>query len=177
MKKTVVIASTNPVKVAVAERAFTAVFPGELFDFVPVKSDSGVPDQPFENETRKGAQNRLAYVRKSNPEADYWISQEGGLCKEGDRIFNRAWIAVCDKSGFTAEASTSNFYLPKKVIGYIQEGMDLGQADDKFFGIENSGQGIGGVGHLTDGLINRTEYYLPAAIIALSEIKHQDWYI
>lgn len=176
MLKIVVIASNNPVKVNVAKRAFSAVFPGDVFDFVGVKSDSGVPDQPIGEETRKGAQNRLAFVRNKNPDADFWISQEGGLFWEGERLSNRAWIAVCDKSGFIAEASTSNFALPKEIARYVQEGLELGDANDKFFGSVNSKQGMGAIGHLTDGLIDRTEYYLQAAIIALSEVKHQDWY-
>ena len=54
--------------------------------------------------------------------------------------------------------------------------MELGDANDKFFSSVNSKQGIGAIGYLTDGLIDRENYYLQAAIIALSELKHQDWY-
>jgi inosine/xanthosine triphosphatase len=176
-RKTVIIASTNPVKIRVAERAFAAVFPGEQFDFTAAKSDSGVPDQPTGDETRTGARNRLSFIKNKYPDADYWISQEGGLIDEGGRLSNRAWIAVCDAGGFTAETSTSHFHLPTAVAGYIAQGMELGHANDKFFGSVNSKQGIGAIGHLTDGVIDRTEYYLQAAIIALSEVKHQDWYV
>ena len=174
--KQVIVASTNPVKVRVAEKAFAAVFPGEEFAFTAVKSDSGVPDQPMEEETRHGAHNRLVFVRERHPDADFWISQEGGLHREGDRLFNRAWIAVCDKSGFVAESSTAQFYLPKQVAAYVEEGMELGVADDKFFGTRESSKAGGGIGLLTDGLIDRAEYYLQSAIIALSEIKHKEWY-
>ncbi len=54
--KTVVVASSNPIKVAVAERLFTVVFPDEAFNFIPMKSESRVPDQPMGEETRQGAQ-------------------------------------------------------------------------------------------------------------------------
>ena len=175
MKK-VIVASTNPVKIRVAEQAFAAVFPDEEFEFLGVKSDSGVPDQPMGEETRAGATNRLVFIKEKHPDADYWISQEGGLDREGSRMFSRAWIAVCDKAGFTAESATSQFYLPKKIVEYIEEGMELGDADDKFFGKVNSKQAGGAISGLTDGLIDRTDYYLQPAIIALSEIKHKDWY-
>ena len=52
----------------------------------------------------------------------------------------------------------------------------FGHAADKFFNGENLKQGIGAIGYLTDGLIDRTAYYLPAAIIALSALKHKEWY-
>lgn len=176
MKK-VIVASENPVKVEIAKEAFGLVYPGEEFEFVAIKSDSGVPDQPMGEETRQGARNRLAFIQAKFPNADFWISQEGGLFEENGRLSNRAWITISDKAGFTAEASTSNFYLPKRVAEYVREGLELGHANDKFFNTVNSKQGSGAIGHLTDGVYNRVEYYLQPAVIALSEIKHKDWFI
>ena len=175
MKK-VIIASENPVKVSVAKRAFSSLYPNEVFEFVAIKSESGVSDQPMNNETKQGAINRLDFIKNNYPEADFWISQEGGTFEDGDRLYNRAWMAACDKSGYVATASTSHFYLPTKIVEYIKEGMELGDANDKFFSSINSKQGIGTIGYLTDGLIDRENYYLQAAVIALSELKHQDWY-
>jgi inosine/xanthosine triphosphatase len=175
MKK-VIVASENPVKVAVAKRAFAQVYPDELFEFVAVKSESGVSDQPMNEETECGAENRLQYIQNREPVADFWISQEGGVYEDGERLYNRAWIAVCDKGGYMAKSSTALFYLPPRITQYIREGMELGVANDTFFNSVNSKQGIGAIGHLTDGLIDREAYYTQAAIIALSELKHQAWY-
>jgi inosine/xanthosine triphosphatase len=175
MKK-VVIASINPVKVKVAEKSFAVVFPNERFEFIPIKSESGVPDQPMNHETRKGTQNRLRFIKEKYPDADFWMSQEGGLYEDEESLFNRAWIAVCDKNNHVAEASTSHFYLPKQMTEYIRSGMELGHASDKFFESINTKHGVGAIGHLTDGIIDRTEYYTQAAIIALSQLKHKDWY-
>jgi inosine/xanthosine triphosphatase len=174
MKK-VVIASTNPVKIEVAKRTFAAVFPDEQFEFISIQSESGVPDQPMEEETREGAENRLLYIKKHQPDADFWISQEGGLRRENDRIFEQASIMVSD-ADFIAESLTAKFYLPKQIAKYIEDGMELGDAADMFFKSVNSKQGVGAIGHLTDGLIDRTNYYLQAAMIALSELKHKEWY-
>ena len=52
----------------------------------------------------------------------------------------------------------------------------MGPASDKFFSSVNIKQGMGTVGKLTDGLIDRENYYLQAAIIAVSQLKHKDWY-
>lgn len=174
--KTVAIASTNPVKIEVAKRAFSAVFPSENFQFNAMQSKSSVGDQPMDEETRRGAQNRLQYILRQCPDADFWIGQEGGLHREGKRLFSRAWIAITDKTGFTAESSTAQFYLPTEMARSIEEGMELGAATDKFFNSVNTKHGIGAIGYLTDGIINRAEYYLPAAIIALSELKHKNWF-
>jgi inosine/xanthosine triphosphatase len=175
MKK-VIVASENPVKISVAERAFSAVFPNEQFEFIGVKAESGVSSQPMGEDTRLGAKNRLNFIKEKYPEADFWIAQEGGLFEDRGRLSNRAWIAVSDKDNFVAESSTSNFYLPKKVEEYIREGLELGLACDKFFNTINSGRKSGLIGHLTDGIYNRTEYYLQPVVIALSEIKYKDWF-
>jgi len=176
MKK-VIIASENTVKVTVAKRAFSSVYPDDQFEFVPVKSDSGVPEQPMDGETEQGALNRLVFIRERHPEADFWISQEGGLFEDSDDLYNRAWIVVCDQSGHISKSSTAQFYLPRPIAQYIREGLELGHAVDEFFGSSNSKQGIGAIGYLTDGLIDRENYYLQAAVIALSELKHKDWYV
>lgn len=175
MKK-VIIASENPVKVSVAKRAFLAVFPDEQFEFVAVKSESGVPDQPMNEETKSGAYNRLSFIKEKFPHADYWISQEGGVFREGKSLCNRAWIMVTDESEFVGISSTPHFYLPKNIVESIDKGLDLSEAGDIFFATSNTGQASGVVGHLTDGCIDREEYYLQAAIIALFELKHREWY-
>lgn len=175
MKK-VIVASENPVKVAVAKRAFMTVYPEEEFEFVAIKSESGVPNQPMNDETEQGAINRLNFIKTKYSDADFWISQEGGNYTDGDKLFNRAWLAVSDKGGYVARSSTAQYYLPTKIVEYIKAGMELCDANDKFFNSIDSKHGIGAIGYLTDGLIDRENYYLPAAIIALSELKHQDWY-
>lgn len=175
MKK-VIIASENPVKINVAKQAFASVYPDETFEFIPMKSESGVPDQPMDGETRVGALNRLKYCKAEYPDADFWISQEGGVFHEGEKLYNRAWIMIGDCEGYVTESSTAAFYLPTKIVAYIKDGIELGHACDLFFESVNSKQGKGAIGYLTDGLINREDYYLQAAIIALSELKHRAWY-
>jgi inosine/xanthosine triphosphatase len=174
--KTVIVASENPVKVAVAKKAFTALYPKEEFNFIATKSHSGVGDQPMNDETEQGAKNRLEDIKTKYPEADYWISQEGGLFDDGATLYNRAWIMVSDNSGFIGKSSTPAFYLPTEIVKLVRSGMELGTASDVFFSTVNSKQGVGAIGFLTDGIVDRENYYLQAAIIALSELKHRDWY-
>ena len=175
MKK-VIVASENPVKIEAAKRTFAKVLPGEEFEFIGVKSESGVPDQPMNEQTRQGAENRLAFIRAQYPQADYWMSQEGGTFEEGDKLYNRAWIMVCDKDGFVGESSTSHFYLPTEMVGHIRSGLEMGHAGDKFFNTQNIKHSSGVVGELTNGIYSRAEYYEQAGVIALSSVLHKDWF-
>lgn len=175
--KQVIVASENPVKVRVAERAFALVWPEEEFSFTGAASVSGVPDQPYGEETKEGALNRLEFVKANFPQADYWISQEGGLGREDARLFNRAVIMVADRGDYIGRATTASYFLPRPIEQLLAKGLELGAAADQFFSSVNSKQGIGTIGFLTDGLLNREDYYLEAAIIACSELKHKEWYV
>ena len=178
--KTVVIASMNPVKIQVAKLAFAHIFSDE-FVFESHAAASGVADQPHDKETFIGAQNRLISAERAYPNAAYWISMEGGLYS-GEEFFNdgelwnRAWILVADKSGFIGKAQTAAFLLPKEVAQLVRGGMESGDAYDQFFQTRGAKSSGGGVHFLTDGAVSRTNLYLEAAYIALSQLKHKDWF-
>lgn len=72
-----------------------------------------------------------------------------------------------DKRPISALSKTATFILPSSLKKFIEEGMELGHADDKVFGTVNSKQKSGTIGKLTDGLISRTAYYEQALIMAL----------
>ena len=65
------------------------------------------------------------------------------------------------------KARTASFFLPTKIKDLIEQGYELGEADDFVFGLENSKKKNGAVGILTKGIINRTSYYSDAIILAL----------
>lgn len=175
--KTVIIASTNPVKVEVAKQAFTAIFPDETFDFVPQTAESGVSDQPMsEQETVQGARNRVAFVKQAYPDADYYVGQEGGVYEEDNVMKELAYIIISDKEGHEGVGKTATFIVPPKIAELVHDGMELGHATDIFFGLNNSKHQNGLIGSLTDQHITRTQLYWPAAIIALTQISHKDWY-
>ena len=175
MKK-IILASTNPVKIAVTKAAFVAVFPDTPFEVIPVATDSGVPPQPFDDEALEGAVNRLRAIRRSHPKADYWVSQEGGLVTDGEGFYNRAWIIFADKKGHMGKSSSPSFEIPKGVAELVCTGLELADASDIYFGMQGLKNTVGGVSMVTDGLIDRKRYYLQAAIIALSQVKNHKLY-
>jgi len=62
--KTIIVGSSNPVKVAVVKEAFAKAFTGIPFTVVPFSVQSSVSNQPIgDEETKPGAFNRASDVQ------------------------------------------------------------------------------------------------------------------
>lgn len=164
----VVVASQNPVKQEAVRRAFRRAFPQAVLRVEGVAVPSGVSAQPVgDAETRRGARQRAERARQAVPQADFWVGLEGGVAWQGEDLFSFAWVAVLRNDGVWGEARTAAFALPPRVVAFLREGLELGEADDRVFGEHNSKQKMGAVGLLTDGLIDRTTLYEHALVLAL----------
>jgi inosine/xanthosine triphosphatase len=167
MPKTVIIASQNPVKIAATQAGFQRMFPKQSFDFEGLSVPSNVSEQPMsQEETREGASNRAQNAKLDSPNADYWVGIEGGVHQDKFGMQAFAWIIVhsCDKA---SQAQTAVFYLPEPIAKMVNDGIELGEADDIYFGRSNSKQKDGAVGMLTNGEIDRKTYYEHAMVMAL----------
>jgi len=83
---------------------------------------------------------------------------------------------VKSRDGKIGKGKTGSFFLPQKVAELVRQGMELGEADDIVFGKKNSKQANGAIGILTDDVITRTTYYVPAIIMALIPFKNEELY-
>jgi inosine/xanthosine triphosphatase len=175
MKK-IIVASGNPVKIQAALQGFQEMFPDEEFQAQGVSVPSGVSDQPIgQQETYDGALNRARNARKEVPNADFWVGIEGGNIKIGREMEVMAWIVVLNHQR-KGKARTAGFYLPPKVVELVNQGYELGHADDIVFGVENSKQTMGSAGLLTGGAMDRVRFYVPAVILALIPFKQEAFY-
>ena len=173
---TLVIASTNPVKIQAAVNGFQRLFPGSQLNVIAVAAPSGVAHQPMtDEETLRGARNRSARAQALHPNADYWIGIEGGVEPIGQELTAFAWIVVRSKS-MIGRGRTGTFFLPPAVAELIRQGKELGEADDIIFGRSNSKQDNGAVGLLTDNVIDRAQLYEHAMILALIPFKNERLY-
>lgn len=173
----IAVASLNPVKIAATEAGFTQMFPDDAFEFTGCDVSSGVNAQPMSRaETLRGATNRANAALKSVPDAAYAVGIEGGLEDVNGRLEVFAYVVVSDGTRY-GTAQTGVFTLPEEVSALVRGGMELGDADDVVFGRENSKQGNGSIGILTDDAITRTDYYIHAVIMALIPFKkpHLSW--
>lgn len=167
MKK-VYIGSANPVKIACTKKGFEELIEEALnYQFIGFSAPSGVSDQPMGNqETLTGAENRAKYLKSEYPDGDYFVGIEGGVQKNGNEMEAFAWIVIMHGK-FIGRSQTATFQLPPAIVTLIEQGIELGHADDMVFRRSNSKQGNGAVGILTNNVIDRVEYYRHAVILAL----------
>lgn len=172
----VIIASKNPTKIEAAKNGFLKVWPEKTFYFEGTNIPSGVPDQPFgSEETFAGAMNRAQGAKSVQPEADFWVGIEGGNIRHDQEMEAMAWVVVLSKTQM-GKARTVGFFLSTQVIKLINQGYELGHADEIVFGIENSKQKMGSSGLLTDNVIDRMEFYVPAVVFALIPFNKPNLY-
>ena len=172
----IIVGSKNPVKVGCTREAFSQAF-GNVGLVEGVDALSNIPAQPrSEEETLLGAKNRTTHAKSLFPEADYWVGIEGGVDEDPQGMYAFAWIYVLHRSGKSSQSKTGTFYLPPPVVALIQDGMELGHADDLVFQAQNSKQQGGSVGLLTHGLITREGYYQQAMVLALIPFLNESLY-
>jgi len=170
------VASKNPVKVQSVEQAFKTLFPKQACEIEGISIPSLVNDQPMGNEeTFQGALNRAKGAQKKHPKADFCVGIEGGNIMHGQDMEVMAWIVVLSKTK-QGKARTAGFFLPPSIIDLIHKGYELGHADDIVFGVDNSKQGSGSCGLLTNGAIDRLNLYKPAVIMAFIPFLQPELY-
>ena len=173
----VVVGSENPMKIDVFNDAFEDSFSNREFDLVGRKTDSYVSKQPKgERETALGAYNRIKAIRFAEPNASYWVSMESGLVPTILGYYNVGYTMIFSKDGICTHGRTAEFYIPTEVAKLSDKGLELSDACDQIFGTKNVGQSQGIIGVLTDGLFNRSDYYLQAITYALLPHKLQEQY-
>lgn len=175
MKK-IVVASQNPVKAEAVLSGFSRLFQEERFKIETVPVDSGVEDQPLTDQaTRQGALNRAQKAKQNVPAGDYWVGVEGGCDYLDGEMIAFAWVVVLTE-GQISSARTAHFQLPGEVKRLVESGLELGYADDRVFGKENSKQKSGAVGLLTGDVVTRKTFYEQAVILALIPFKNPKLY-
>lgn len=177
MNKQIVFAvgSENPVKIDCVKEAI-----GEFWqetNVIGVNTDSEVSAQPMsDHEMASGAFNRACKALKSIESAQFGVGIEGGALDSEDGLWAYAWIVIVDRNGRIGKGQSGRFLLPEAVAQMVREGIELGEADDRFFKRENSKQKDGAVGILSDGRVTRHDLYKPAVTFALLRFIHPEYY-
>ena len=172
----IIVASKNPVKIDSVKEAFLQLG-DEDTQICSAAVCSGVPDQPVgSSQTLNGARNRVQELVHFHPGHQFFIGIEGGVEWIEHRLFAMAWVVISDghQEGI---ARSSSFELPSSVVALIQQGMELGVADDVIFNEENSKQKTGAIGLLSHNLITRGMLYVPAVLMALFPFRNSSLYV
>jgi non-canonical (house-cleaning) NTP pyrophosphatase len=86
-----------------------------------------------------------------------------------------AWVVIHDDRR-CGRGRSGEFFLPEKVAELVRGGVELGEADDRVFSRNNSKQGNGAIGLLTNDIIDRKSLYIPAVIFALIPFANPELY-
>ena len=171
----VAVGSTNPVKLRAARAVLLPVAPAARVE--PIAVPSGVRDQPWgDDETIRGALARARAARDALG-ADLGVGLEGGVAELPDGSLRTcAWAAIADARGREAVGGSLAMPLPPAVAALLREGLELGDAIDRLVAAHNTKQGIGAVGVLTAGLVDRQRAYEHLVTYALSRWLAADWW-
>lgn len=174
----ILVGSKNPVKINAVKEAFEKHF-GEV-EVTGIEVPSFVPDQPINEETLIGAENRARNLFKINYEqnlnADYFVGVEGGIVQQHNRWFAFGGMCVINKKGKTAFGSSPHFELPKVVVDKLLERKELGHVMDEIMKTENSKCKSGAIGFFTNGVMDRKELYIGGLLVAVVPFLHENLY-
>lgn len=91
------------------------------FTLQSIKTDSMVPETPYDKETYDGAKNRAYACRQQSPEAEYCVGIESGLVERYGHMYEEAWTCVIDSNGKEYFGYSSGLKLPDYVLDQMNE--------------------------------------------------------
>ena len=153
----IAVGSLNPVKVMAVRSVMERVY-GEV-RITAVDVDSGVPPQPFGDQTHQGSLNR---ARAALGDHDMAVGIEAGV------LYDIQHCSIVSRDGRETYGQGSGFRYPDRIAELVRGGMTVGDAVHEVYGDSDIGKGQGAVGLLSKGLIDRkslTEQSVTAAMI------------
>lgn len=157
----VVIATKNPHKLEGISLAFRDFFPKDDIQISSIKVESGVDEQPFNDNVYLGARNRVENAQKVTKTYDFIISCESGIIEQFGNFFNVQIVYIIDSSKKEAWGISQGFQIPNKYIPKIKE-TNLKTLFDEIFNEH------GGISMLSYGQLSRSKLIYEGTKMALS---------
>jgi inosine/xanthosine triphosphatase len=174
----ILVGSKNPVKLKAVEETFALYF--ENVEVIGMSIDSNVSDQPINEETFLGAENRAEKLKRLNDDqtlnSEFFIGIEGGIQQIYNKWFAFGCMCVIHKSGKKSFGTSAHFELPDIVTKQLLNRKELGHVMDEIMQQENTKQKGGAISYFTNGKMNRKELYIPGLISALVPFQHEKMY-
>jgi inosine/xanthosine triphosphatase len=169
------VGSTNPIKIQCVAAAIAEFWPAA--QAVGVATDSLVSHQPTsDQEMLTGAHNRAQQALAQVAEAAFGVGLEGGVLDTAEGMWAYAWVVIVDRAAVSGRGQTGRFLLPEGIAQLVRSGLELGEADDRFFGRENSKQKEGAIGLLSNGKLDRLQLYKQGVTFALLRFVNPEFY-
>lgn len=172
----VAVGSTNPVKIEAVKLAFSKVWPKRKWIIKGLEVDSGVSNQPTNNEESvKGAKNR-AIKACFKLGADFGVGLEGGLEKISGEWFTSGWCVIVNRKQEIGIGSSVSVHIPQVMLKQILKGKELGLVNDLITQKTNTKKEEGHFGIMTKLHLTRTRGYTDAVISALARFLNPQFY-
>lgn len=173
----ILIGTKNEGKIQGAYNAFEKYYKDISIEGIAV--NSGVSDEPVDDEIYIGALNRvnnlIKYSKENSIEADFYIAVESGITNKLGKWMIINIAVIKDKNGFESFGTSSGFPVPEKYIEEIIR-TDLGKVMNKIFNQNELRKGKGGISFLTKNEITRIDLTRDAFIMALTQfINDEIW--
>ena len=114
------VTSQNKLKIDAVKKAYSSFKP----EVIGYSTDSGVNEQPVEEETLIGARNRIADVLSKTNDLDRIVSIENGLFREDEQWLDKAFVIIYfpeDKTEIIG--SSDSVVFPDE---YVEEARQIG---------------------------------------------------
>lgn len=171
------IGSKNPAKIEAVRLAFEAM--KMEIEVVGLEVPSNVSEQPFsDEETIKGAINRAKAVmlEMDKYQLDYGVGLEGGVVETEYGMFVCNWGAISSRDGTIGIGGGHRVELPKNIIELLNNGLELGDAIDRFIGKKDIKKHEGTIGILTSNHITRSNMFKDVVICSFARFLNVDLY-
>ncbi len=158
----VAVGSTNRVKVEAVREVMESIY-GSVRVYA-VDAKSGVPDQPFESETHRGAVNR---AKEALGDRDLSVGIEAGVFELYGELMDIQHCAIIDQEGRITVGMGSGFAYPKDIADLVRGGLTVGQAVDRIYEKNAVGHSEGAIGLLSKGIMDRKELTKQSILAAM----------
>ncbi len=159
----IAVGSMNPVKVEAVRSVMERIY-GEV-RITAVDAPSGVPPQPFGDQTHQGSLNRARSALGSH---DMAVGIEAGVFEMLDGLYDIQHCSIVSSDGRETYGQGSGFRYPDAIAEEVRGGMTVGDAIKKVYGDRDIGRRQGAIGLLSRGLLDRktlTEQSVMAAMV------------
>jgi inosine/xanthosine triphosphatase len=174
----ILVGSKNPVKLAAVKETFSLYF--DQIEVIGINVESKVSDQPIDEETFIGAENRAKELQVLNDNdslnADFFVGIEGGIQQIYNKWFAFGCMCIIDRNGRSSFGTSAHFELPETVTQQLLQRKELGHVMDEIMKQENTKQKGGAIAFFTNGKMDRKQLYIPGLISALVPFQHQQMY-
>ncbi|MEA4977840.1 MAG: inosine/xanthosine triphosphatase [Methanomassiliicoccaceae archaeon] len=159
----IAVGSLNPVKIEAVRSVLEKIYGSVRITAADV--DSGVPEQPFESDVRKGAINR---ARNALGDHTMAFGIEAGVFEREEGLFDIQYCAVLDRNGTLTVGMGPGFTYPDDIADLVRNGFTVAEAIAELYGNKGVGKRQGAIGMLSNGLLDRktlTEQSVIAAMV------------